>query len=74
MEESSKASALRPEADRLAKRAFAWLEEAVSAGIAPSWGYFLRPGTNAAAGEATRPEKMPILIPERYGSMLPLVL
>lgn len=49
MEERSRASALRPEADRLASRAFAWLEEAVREGIGPSWGYFLRPGANAAA-------------------------
>lgn len=74
MEERSRASALRPEADRLASRAFAWLEEAVREGIAPSLGYFLRPGAKDAAGEDTRPEKMPVLIPERYGSMLPLVL
>lgn len=74
MEERSKASALRPEAVRLARRAFAWLEEAVREGTDPSLGYFLRPGANAAAGEATRPEKMPVLIPERYGSILPLVL
>lgn len=74
VEERSRASVLRPEADRLASRAFAWLEEAVREGIAPSWGYFLRPGANAAAGEGTRPEKIPVLIPERYGSILPLVL
>lgn len=49
MEERSRASALRPEADRLASRALAWLEEVVSEGIALSWGYFLRPGGNAAA-------------------------
>lgn len=49
MEERSRASALRPEAVRLASRAFAWLEEAVREGIAPSWGYFLRLGENAAA-------------------------
>lgn len=75
VEERSRASALRPEADRLARRALAWLEEAVREGIAPSWVYFLRPGANAATGgEASRPEKMPDLIPERYGSILPLVL
>lgn len=75
MEERSRASAFRPDADRLASRAFAWLEEAVREGTAPSWGYFLRPGANAAAGEGTLPEKMPpVLIPERYGSILPLVL
>lgn len=74
MEERSRASALRPEADRLASRALAWLEEAVREGIDPSWGYFLRPGANAAAGEGTRPEKIPVLISERYGSILPLVL
>lgn len=74
MEERSKASALRPEADRLARSAFAWLEEAVREGTGPSWGYFLRPGANAAAGEATRPEKMPVLIPERYGSILVLLV
>lgn len=74
VEERSRASALKPEADRLASRAFAWLGEAVREGIAPSWGYFLRPGANAAAGEGTRPDKMPVLIPERYGSILPLKL
>lgn len=67
-EERSKASALRPAADRLASRAFAWLGEAVREGNDPSGGYFLRPE------EGTRPERMPVLIPERYGSILPLVL
>lgn len=71
MEERSRASAFRPEAERLARRAFAWLEEAVREGIAPSWGYFLRPGANVA-GEGTRPEKIPVL--RRQGSILPLVL
>lgn len=49
MDERSRASALRPEAVRLASRAFAWLEEVVREGIAPSWGYFLRLGANTAA-------------------------
>lgn len=70
MEERSRASAFRPEAERLARRAFAWLEEAVREGIPPSWGYFLRPGVNAAVG--TRPEK--ILVLRRQGSILPLEL
>lgn len=74
MEERSRASALRPEADRLASRAFAWQEDAVREGFTPSCGYFLRPGANAATGEDTRPDKIPVLIPERYGSILPLVL
>lgn len=73
-EEKSKASAVRPEADRLARRAFAWLDETVKEGSAPSWWHFLRPGANAAAGEATRPEKMPALRPERYGSIQPVEL
>lgn len=50
------------------------MEEAVRAGRAPSWGYFLRPGANAVAGAGTRLEKTPVLIPERYGSILPLKL
>lgn len=74
VEESSKASALRPEAVRLARRALAWLGEAVREGADPSLGCFLRPGANAAAGGAARPEKMPALTPERHdGSMLPPV-
>lgn len=73
MEERSRASALKLEVDRLAKRAFAWLDEAVKEATAPSWEYFLKPGANAAAGDVTRPEKMPVLIPERYGSILPPV-
>lgn len=74
VEERSSASALSPEADRLTSRALAWLEEGDRGGFAPSWGYFLRPGANAAAGEATRPEKSPVLILERIGSILPPVL
>lgn len=35
-EDRSKASAVRPEADRLARRVFAWLEETVREGAAPS--------------------------------------
>lgn len=69
MEESSRASVVRPEADRLARRAFAWLEEVVREAT-PPWGYFLRPGANAAAVRGTRPEKNPVL----NGSMLPLEL
>lgn len=39
-EERSRASALRPDADRLARRAFAWLEETVREGK-----FALKPGT-----------------------------
>lgn len=74
MEERSSASAVKPEADRLARRALAWLGDAVRDGTAPSRGYFLRPGENAAAEEGSRPEKMPVLIPVMYGSILPPVL
>lgn len=74
MEESSRASAVRPEADRLARRAFTWLEEDVREGPSPSWGYFLRPGENVAAVWDTRPEKMPDLNPGSNGSTLPLEL
>lgn len=69
MEERSRASVVRPAADRLARRAFAWLEEVVSEGP-PPWGYFLRPGANAAAVLGTRPEKSPVL----NGSMVLLEL
>lgn len=58
-----RASAFRPEADRLASRAFAWLGESTG----PS-GYFLRPGGG------NRPEKIPVLMPERYGSIVALLL
>lgn len=41
VEESSRASAVRPQADRLASRAFAWLGEAVWVAAGPSGGCFL---------------------------------
>lgn len=63
VEERRRASAFRPEADRLASRAFAWLGESTG----PS-GYFLRPGGG------NRPEKIPVLMPERYGSIVALLL
>jgi len=71
VEERSRASALRPEADRLTSRALAWLQEAFGGVFAPSWGYFLRPGANAAAGDAARPEMSPVLMPESCGSTPP---
>lgn len=74
MEERSSASAVRPDAERLARRAFACLEEVVREGIAPSGGSFLRPGLNVAAVERPRLEKIPVLNPERNGSILPRVL
>lgn len=55
-EERSRASAFRPEADRLASRAFARLGEAVREGNAPSCGQFLRP-------EDALLETMPVLTP-----------
>lgn len=63
----------KPEADRLASRALAWLEEADKEESAPSWGYFLRLGANTGEVEGARPEKMPAFVLER-GSILPLVL
>lgn len=66
-EDSSRASALRPDAARLDRSAFAWLGDAEREGSVPSWGYFLKPGANAA-GKGTRLEKTPVLVPERYGS------
>lgn len=73
MEERSSASAVRPDAERLARRALACLEEVVREGIGPS-GSFLRPGLNVAAVERPRLEKIPVLNPERNGSILPRVL
>lgn len=61
----------RPEADRLARRAFAWLEETVREGIVPSWGGILKPGAKAAAGVGIRPKKMLAFSPDRYGSVVP---
>lgn len=76
VEERSRASALRLEADRLASRALAWLEEAVREDSAPSWGYFLRPGANTVEAELEedrRPEKLAALVPDRRGSILLLL-
>lgn len=64
----------RPEADRLAKRALAWLEETVREGIVPSWVDILKPGAKAAAGEGIRPKKTLAFSPERYGSVVPALL
>lgn len=62
VEERRRASAFRPDEDKLLSRAFAWLGE--STGVS---GYFLRPG-----GGTRRPEKMPDLMLER--SIVPLLL
>lgn len=69
VEERSSASAVRPQADRLASRALAWLGEAVREATAPSWPpCLLRPSGAAAPG--SRLEK----IPEMKGSMLLLLV
>ncbi|MEQ2199591.1 hypothetical protein XENOCAPTIV_004149 [Xenoophorus captivus] len=73
-EDRSRASVHRPEADRFAKRAFAWLEETVREGTVPSWGDILKPGAKAAAGEGIRPKKMLAFSPDRYGSVVPALL
>lgn len=67
-DERSKASVLRPDADRLARRAFAWLVETVREGKSPSWERFRR-----VVGEGTL-EKRPALKPGIYVSMMPVVL
>lgn len=64
----------RPEADRLASRAFAWLEETVREGAVPSWGDILKPGAKAAEGEGIRPKKILAFSPDRYGSAVPLLI
>lgn len=78
VEDSSRASAPRLEAERLANSALAWLEEALSDGSAPpSWGYLRSPGANRVTDEppeeGRRPEKLAARVPVRRGSvrMLP---
>lgn len=64
VEERRRASAFRPDEDKLVSRAFAWLGESTGAS-----GYFLRPG-----GGTKRPEKMPDLMLERSIVALLLLL
>lgn len=64
VEDRRRASAFRPDEDKLDSRAFAWLGE--STGVS---GYFLRPGEGTK-----RPEKMPDLMLERSIVALLLLL
>lgn len=64
VEESRRASAFRPDEDKLASRAFAWLGESTGAS-----GYFLKP-----EGGTKRPVKTPDLMLERSRVALLLLL
>lgn len=64
VEERRRASAFRPDEDKLVSRAFAWLGEMTGGS-----GYFLRP-----EGGTDRPEKKPDLMLERSRVALPLLL
>lgn len=64
VEDSRRASAFRPDDDRLVSRALAWLGEMTGGS-----GYLLRPGAGTK-----RPEKMPDLMLDRSRVALPLLL
>lgn len=64
VEDSRRASAFRPDEDKLVSRALAWLGEMTGGS-----GYLLRPG-----GGTKRPEKMPDLMLDRSRVALPLLL